>query len=505
MLAEARPETDPLLSVRNVTKRFGQNQVLTDIDLDCRAGEVRALLGANGAGKSTLIHIVMGVFRPDSGQVMVSGQPVFFRNPHDAAAAGIAAVYQELSLIDELNVAENTFLNLEPRHGPFIDRHRLREDCAELLQRFGIDLDPMSPVGKLSMARRQLVEIVKALARTARLIIMDEPTASLTVKEQEKLFSIIDSLRKEGISFLYVSHRLDEISRIADTATILRDGRVVVSGSLSSMSRQDIVDAIVGPQSERALGSADAGQTTARRGEPSVRVENLASPRKFGPVSFEVFAGEILAITGLVGSGRSSLLHALFGGDRKVKGDVFVAGRRTRIRSVRKARRLGIGLVAEDRAQEGLALDLSVLENLTSVRLPTRLGLYRPFLARRMARESARQVLLTAPLWIDVRLLSGGNQQKIAFAKWMSSDLKVLFCDEPTRGIDVAARAEVHRMLRAIANRGVAVVVSSSDLDEVATIGDRTLVMSRGLVAAEFEGAASGLAELTAAVLGGVP
>lgn len=501
---EGRPETEPFLSLRKVSKRFGQDEVLSEVDLDCRPGEVRALLGANGAGKSTLANIVLGVLRPNGGQVLVSGRPVSFRNPHDASAAGIAAIYQELSVIEELNVAENTFLNREPGRGPFIDRNRLHTDCAALLQRFGIDLDPEAPVSGLSMARRQLIEVVKALARTTRLIIMDEPTASLTVEEQEKLFSIIHGLREEGISVLYVSHRLDEIFRIADTVTILRDGRVVASGSLASMSKADIVGHIVGPaRTPGAPGSRDGQRPHGSASDPFLRVVGLRSDGRFGPVSLEIFPGEILAITGLVGSGRSSLLRALFGSDRRVKGEMLVAGQRNRIRSVRRARRLGIGLVGEDRVRDGLALHLSVLENLTSVHLPTWLGLYRPFLTRHMAKTGAARVLLGGSLSRNVRQLSGGNQQKVAFAKWMTGDLKLLLCDEPTRGVDVGARAEIHKLLRDTANQGVAVVVSSSDLDEVVAIADRTVVMANGRIVMEFKGAAIELSELTGAVLGG--
>jgi rhamnose transport system ATP-binding protein len=495
------PGAPPILELNEIVKTFGANRVLDSAELTCRAGETQALLGANGAGKSTLIHIATGVYRPDAGTVRMLGEPVEFHRPIDAERAGISTVYQELSLIEQLNVAENLFLHREPRRGWLLDSKRLYEQADELLARLGIDLDPRSPVAGLSVARRQLVEIAKALARDARVLIMDEPTASLTAGEQERLFAILDDLRARGVAVLYVSHRLDEVFRVADRVTILRDGRLASSTPLAATSKEEIIEAMVGRRvlAGRHPGASPAGD---RPPEATLRIDSLSSPGRFRDVSLEVRRGEIVGLAGQIGSGRSSVLRALFGLDRSVSGTIVVDGREVAPRSVRDAIRNGMALISEDRRRDGLALDLTVLSNLTVVRFPSRFAIYRRRAARRIGREAAQKVELQKGPQFITKLLSGGNQQKVAVGKWIAARPRVLLCDEPTTGIDIGARGELYDVLRALADDGVAVVVASSDLAEILTLTDRVLVMRQGRVVATMRTSDATEASLLAASVG---
>jgi ribose transport system ATP-binding protein len=476
-------EHAPLLRLEGISKSFAGNRVLNGIDLECRPGEVQALLGANGAGKSTLIQIITGVYKPDAGEIWLDGELVRFARPDEAKRAGIASVYQELSLVDELDVAQNVYLAAEPRRGWLIDRSRLYKQCEQLLVELGIALDPHAEVGSLSVARQQLVELAKALALDARIVIMDEPTAALTKAEQETLFGILDDLRARGLAVIYVSHRLEEIFRVADRVTILRDGRLVSSASLADTSRRQMVQDMVGDvppaRAARAIGSK-----TRERG-PALEVASL-STRSCRDISFRVWPGEIVGIAGLIGSGRSSLLGALFGVTPANSGIISVDGEPVRIGSIRDAVGHGIGLVSEDRKRTGLALGLPIADNLTAVRFPSRFGIFRTRVARALSRDAAEKVTLRRDLAVETGFLSGGNQQKVAVGKWIAAAPRILLCDEPTRGIDVGARAELYDVLRGLAAAGVAVVVASSDFDEILTITDRVLVLYRGEIVDEL-------------------
>ena len=486
-MSTAPPETAsvPFLQAEGITKSFLGNRVLDGVDLTCEAGEVHALLGANGAGKSTLIQIFTGVYRPDGGTIRINGMPVRWHRPSDAEHAGIAAVYQELSLIDELDVAQNVMLGREPQRRWAVDRPTVYRRCRELSDRYQLDLDPTASVGSLSLARRQMVELAKVLYRDARLVIFDEPTATLSAAEQEKLFATLGDLRRQGAAIIYVSHRLEEIFKIADRVTVLRDGKLVLTTPMADISRNKIVEAMVGSR----LASAPARATDAMPGDsdsaPALRVSELCSD-KFSDVSLEVWRGEIVGLVGVVGSGRSSLLGSLFGINPISSGSVMVNGEQVALRSVRSAVNAGIALVTEDRKRTGLAINLAIHHNLNAVHLHSKLGLYRRRQARHMARHAAQLVSLERDVWHDVSLLSGGNQQKVALGKWLATAPRVLLCDEPTRGIDVGARADIYRVLRNLAEDGVGILLSTSDLEEVLSITSRILVLNRGRIVATF-------------------
>jgi ribose transport system ATP-binding protein len=475
-------EHAPLLRLDGISKSFAGNRVLDGVDLECRPGEVQALLGANGAGKSTLIQIITGVYKPDAGEVWLDGEPVRFSRPDEAKRAGIASVYQELSLIDELDVAHNIYLATEPRSGWLIDRPRLYRQCEQLLGELGIALDPRAEVGSLSVARQQLVELAKALALDARIVIMDEPTAALTKAEQETLFGILADLRRRGLAVIYVSHRLEEIFRVADRVTVLRDGRLVSSAPLAETSRRQMVHDMVGDVLTTRAARAEA--PVSREGTPALAVSSL-STATCRDIDFRVWPGEILGIAGLIGSGRSSLLGALFGVTPVESGTIVVDGDPVSITSIRDAVRRGIGLVTDDRKRTGLALGLPIADNLTAVRFPSKLGIVRTRVARRLSRQAADKVTLDRDLAVETGFLSGGNQQKAAVGKWIAAAPRILLCDEPTRGIDVSARAELYAVLRSLAAEGVAVIVASSDFDEILTITDRVLVLYRGEIVDE--------------------
>jgi ABC-type sugar transport system ATPase subunit len=489
---EVRP---PFLEVRGIRKTFGGNVALDGVDLSCRRGEVHALVGENGAGKSTLIQVLTGVHRADEGEILVEGRPAHFRNPRDAEEASISAVYQELSLIEELDVAQNVYLHREPRRWKwFLARKALYTRCADLLRSLHIDVDPRAPVASLSLARRQLVELAKALFREPVLVIMDEPTASLSIKEQEHLFDLLNDLKTLDIGVLYVSHRLEEIFHIADLVTVLRDGRLIRTLPVSDIEKDDLVQLMVGrslalnlyPPRTRPPGPIPDEQ----EGEapPLLEVRALTSTGRFRDVSFDLHAGEIVGIAGLVGSGRSSLLRAIFGADPIGSGSVRLRGRTLKLRSPREATRAGIAMISEDRKHEGLAPALSNLANIEATFLPASMGFYRRKEARASAGRAARDVQLRAGLDSPTQLLSGGNQQKVALAKWIALSPAVLLCDEPTRGIDVGAKAEIYRLLRDQADLGVAVLLASSELPEVLGLADRILVMREGSLVAEFQG-----------------
>jgi len=484
-VARSQMASVPFLQAEGITKSFLGNRVLDGVDLICEAGEIHALLGANGAGKSTLIQIFTGVYRPDGGTISINGGPVRWHRPADAEHAGIAAVYQELSLIDELDIAHNVMLGREPRRRWAIDRPSMYRRCRELFDRYQFDLDPKASVAALSLARRQMVELAKALYRDARLVIFDEPTATLSAVEQERLFATLSDLRRQGTAIIYVSHRLEEIFKIADRVTVLRDGKLVISSPMTDTSRNEIVQAMVGgkvaPPPARAPDIAPSKSVDA----PALRVSELSSS-KFSNISFDVWRGEIVGLAGVIGSGRSSLLGSLFGINPITSGSVAVDGEEVALRSVRSAIRCGIALVTEDRKRTGLAINLAIHHNLNAVRLHSWLGLYRRDKARHMARRAAQMVSLERDVSQEVKLLSGGNQQKVAVGKWLAAAPRVLLCDEPTRGIDVAARAELYRLLRVLADNGVAILLSSSDIEEILTITDRILVMNRGQIVATF-------------------
>lgn len=475
----------PTLALANVSKSFGAVRALRDVSLDLFPGEAHALAGENGAGKSTLVKTLAGVHRPDSGQVLLAGEPVTFTGPADAQQAGVAVIYQEPTLFPDLSVAENIFMGRQPRTSlGRIDRRAMRAQATRLFERLGVTLDPEQPARGLSIADQQLVEIAKAISRDARVLVMDEPTAALSGNEVARLFSVVEALREQGCAILFISHRLDEIFSLCQRVTTLRDGAWIASEPVEGLTHDDLIRRMVGRDLDALYPKQD---TTA--GEVALQVERLTREGWFTDVSFQVRRGEIVALAGLVGAGRSEVARAVFGIDRWDAGSVTVDGRALPAGSPTAAMSAGLALVPEDRRQQGLVMELSIERNigLTGLR-SLRRGLT---ISRAAERDRARDWALRlqlkfARLSDGVGVLSGGNQQKVVLAKWLATEPSVLIVDEPTRGIDVGTKAEVHRLLSELAGQGIAVLMISSDLPEVLGMADRVLVMHEGRLTAEI-------------------
>ena len=475
----------PIVELRGVAKSYGAVRALHDGDITLRAGEVRALMGENGAGKSTLVKVLGGVVRRDDGEMLVDGAAVDFHSPHDARDAGIAVIYQEPTLFPDLSVEENVVMGYHPLGSlRRIDRGAVRRTVSGLLDRLGVRLDPERPVRGLSIADQQIVEIAKALSFDARVLIMDEPTAALSGPEVERLFTVVRALREEGAAILFISHRLDEVFAICDTVTVMRDGAVVHDAPIAAMTPDEMVRRMVGRELSALYPKQDA-----QVGDTVLSVQRLTREGVFADVSLEVRAGEVVALAGLVGAGRSEVARAIFGIDKPDAGRVEVEGKRLAAGRPLAAMRAGIGFVPEDRRQQGLVMDLSIARNATMTRTGklARFGLIRRAAENELAREWAARLQLRFHRLDDpARFLSGGNQQKVVLAKWLATEPRLLIVDEPTRGIDVGTKAEVHRLIGELAGRGVAVLMISSELPEVLGVADRVLVMHEGRLVEEL-------------------
>ncbi len=489
--------TEPaLLRLEGVTKRFPGVAALQGVTLEVRAGEVHGLLGENGAGKSTLLKIVSGAQRPDAGRILWRGEPVTLASPHAAQRLGIVTIHQEFTLVPALTVAENVFIGREPvRATGLLDWPRLRRDTAAIIRRIGLALDPMTPVRDLSVAEQQMVEIARALSMESRLIIMDEPTSALSQAEVERLLGIMEALRRDGIGVVFVTHRLDEARRICDRITMLRDGQLVTTRQASEIALDDIIRAMVGRSAEQLYRRPE---TRHAPGEVRLVARDLATPRAgrgtaLHGVSIQVRAGEILGIAGLVGAGRTEFARAVFGADGLLSGTVEIDGRPVRLRSPRDAIRAGIGLMPEDRKQQALFLSQAVRRNFSIAALAQflRLGLFVREGAEAQALDGYRRALSIRMSGAEQAVvnLSGGNQQKVVLARWLALKPRVLIVDEPTRGVDVAAKAEVHELLDGLARQGVAVIAISSELPEVLAISDRIVTMREGRITGELPAA----------------
>jgi rhamnose transport system ATP-binding protein len=493
-------ETAPVLALQGASKTFGAVQALEDVSIELRAGEVHGLVGENGAGKSTLVKILAGVHPPDDGVLLVDGRELVLNGPADARDAGIAIIYQEPSLFPDLTVEENIFIGRQPLGaGHRIDRRTLRAHVDDVFNRLGVRLDPARIARGLSIAEQQIVEIGKALSLEAKAIVMDEPTAALSATEVERLFRVVESLRSGGAAVLFISHRLEEIFGLCQHVTVLRDGRRMMSRPLAGLSSDDLVRAMVG----RDLVERDAAQKGV--GNVVLDVERLTREGFFTDISFHVRAGEIVALAGLVGSGRSEVARAIFGVDRYDAGAVSVSGRALRRASPTAAMSAGIGLVPEDRRQQGLVMEMSIARNvaLASLRRLQKLGFIRSGAERRLARDWALRLQLKyGSLANEANSLSGGNQQKVVLAKWLARNPTLLIVDEPTRGIDIGTKAEVHRLLDELAEQGVAILMISSELPEVLRLADRILVMREGKLVAEFAHAQASEESIVAAATG---
>jgi ribose transport system ATP-binding protein len=479
---------DRLLAARGIVKTFPGVQALRGVDFDLRAGEVHALVGENGAGKSTLTRILAGVETPDSGQMLLTDRPYAPRSRADAESHGVRMVMQELNLIGNLTVAENIFIERLPSRLGFIDYRRLNEAARQAMAKVGLgDIDPATLVKSLGVGRRQMVEIAAGLSRQCRVLALDEPTASLTDSEVELLFAQIRRLRAEGVGIIYISHRIEEVLRIADRVTVLRDGRIVGTRPAGEVGSEAIIHMMVG----RDLGSeclAPAGG----RGTMALRVAGLTCGERVRNVSFEACRGEVLGIAGLMGSGRTETMRAIFGADAPEAGDVYLYGRDepARIRRPSDAVRQGIALLTEDRKEQGLFLSLPVRANvsITRLRAVSRIGWIDLARERDVARDYAGTLgIKCSSVEQAAGQLSGGNQQKVVIAKWLHRDCDILIFDEPTRGIDVGAKFEIYRMLADLAAKGKAILFVSSDLKELMAICNRILVLSAGKVAGTFE------------------
>ncbi|MEZ4388910.1 MAG: sugar ABC transporter ATP-binding protein [Candidatus Krumholzibacteriia bacterium] len=488
--------SEPLLRLTGVRKTFPGVVAVAGADLVVHAGEVLALVGENGAGKSTLIKVIAGAHRPEAGTVEVAGRDITALAPAQAARAGVAVIYQELSQVPGLTVRDNLFLGREPSLLRFLDRGDEDRRAREVLARLGCDVEPDTPVARLDLARRQLVEIARALLADARVLILDEPTAALTPREAERLFAVMEELRDAGLALVFISHRLDEVARVAGRIAVMRDGQMLGAWEAADVDRRRLIELMVGRSLEQEFPARDA-----TLGEPLLEVAGLTGGA-LAPASFTVRAGEVLGLAGLVGAGRTELMRLVFGADRPTAGTVTIAGRRVPPGSPRAAIRAGLALLTEDRKGQGLVLARSARENFALGNLDrwSRGGwLDLGEEARRFAGHVAR---LGIKLASDEQLagqLSGGNQQKLLIARWLERDARVVVVDEPTRGIDVGAKHDIYELINDLAAAGKAVVVISSELPEVLGICDRILVMHEGRIRGEItEPAAASQADVMA-------
>jgi len=484
--------TEALLQLRGITKRFPGVLALDGVDFALTAGEVHALVGENGAGKSTLIKIISGVHQPDAGRIDYLGTPVTFPTPRAAADRGITVIYQEVALFPDLTVLENLYVGAYPRRpllrhsgrGRRVDWMAMRARAQDVAASLGVKLDLEAPVHRLSAAQQQLVEIARALLRDARVIIMDEPTGPLTQQDAARLFSLIRQLRSRGVGIIYISHRLEEIFEVADRLTVLRDGRRIVAMPVGETTREMLIHHMVG----RTLDTLYP-HTARQTGPPVLEVEGLGTSGALTDVSFTLGRGEILGLAGLVGSGRTTLAHAIFGIVPPGRGRIKLDGVDARIAHAGRARELGIAYVPEERQRQGLVLPFSVSENLSLVilRRLSRLGFINHASERTVAHDVVRRLEIRTPgIGVPAATLSGGNQQKVVVGKWLAAQPRVLIMDEPTRGVDVGAKAEIHRLMSELAGRGLAILLISSELPELLGMSDRIMVMHRGRIAGEL-------------------
>jgi len=467
------------LAIESVSKSFPGVQALDGVSLDLKAGEIHALMGENGAGKSTLIKIVTGLLRPDAGRVLLNGQPVAFGSPRDALRKGVSAVHQERNLIPRFSVGENILLERLPVRNGLVDYGAVEREARRYLDLLDPGIDARAEVRSLSVAQMQIVEIAKALSLETKILLLDEPTASITEHETAALFKVLRKLREDGVAIVFVSHKLEEVFAIAERVTVLRDGRNVARGALlSEMTRQTLVSLMIG----RAERVAEIGE---RRIDPArvvLEARGLSTERGHRDISFALHHGEILGLYGLVGAGRSELAHAILGAERISAGELLIAGRPVRIRDVHDAaRRFRMGYVSEDRKQEGLILMHSITRNVAVTiwrRLANAIGLINPRSeTRAVAPFIARLDVRTPSLGQIVGNLSGGNQQKVSIAKWLAAESQILIIDEPTVGIDIKTKTYLHELIGEIAHEGASILLISSDMAEMITLADRILVM----------------------------
>ncbi|TAE28163.1 MAG: sugar ABC transporter ATP-binding protein [Cytophagales bacterium] len=469
---------NPILTVSNLSKSFSGVRALHNVQLALHPGEVHALLGENGAGKSTFMKILIGLLTPDSGEIWFDGEPLRANNVHDVLKRGISMIHQELLTVPELTVAQNIFLGREPKRWGFVDEAKLNSQAETLLQQLGVDLRPDARMKHLSVAQMQLVDIAKALSNDAKVIIMDEPTSALSDTEVQTLFGIIRDLQRKGVAIIYISHKLDEIFALCNTITVLRDGQLIDSRPATDYTPQTLIAQLVGRTLESLFPEPNIST-----GREVLRVEKLGQPNKFEGISFSVHAGEVVGLGGLMGAGRSEVVQALFGMEPHKQGRIYINGQPVQIHTPQDAIRHGIGFVGEDRKQTGFIPALSVRENITLICLPnfTKRGLVHEPNETVAANRTARDLnIKTAGLGQRVMHLSGGNQQKVVLGKVLLSKPSLVILDEPTRGIDVGAKAEIYKLINQLTSNGIAVLLISSELPELLGLSHRIVVLAKG-------------------------
>jgi len=473
-----------LLKMANISKSYPGVQALDKIKFDLETGEVHALVGENGAGKSTLMKILAGAENKDSGTISIAGKQVNFATPHDSKSEGIALIYQEFNLVPELTAAENIYLGIEPRKFGFIDRKQLYQQAETILSRIGVEIDLYRQVKNLSVAQQQIIEIAKSLTFNTKIIAMDEPSATLTEHELNKLFDLISTLKSDGLGIIYISHRLEEIFHIADRVTVFRDGKHINTESVDKLNKDTIIKLMVGRALEEEFPKKDFTP-----GRKLLSVKNLNSDGILKDINFNLYTGEILGITGLVGAGRTELARAIFSADQVESKEIILNDQPIQINSPESAIKHGIGLLTEDRKNQGLILGMAIYENITLTNLKqlVKAGFINQGEEFEVARKYMKEIRIKAPHeWQLVKNLSGGNQQKVVVAKWLFSKSKIVIFDEPTRGVDVGAKVEIYNLMNKLVEKGIGVIMISSELPEVLGMCDRILVMHQGKIKGEL-------------------
>ncbi len=472
--------------IRGVSKEFPGVKALDNVSFSVQTGEIRALVGENGAGKSTLMKILNGNYKKDAGEILIDGEVVNITDPQVAGALGITIIFQELNSVEELSIAENIFAGRLAEKGKLVNWKELNQKARELLQQIGFDIDPRTLVGSLTVAEKQMVEIAKALSRNSRIILMDEPSATLTQKELDALFGIIRDLKAKGIAVIYISHRMEEIFEICETVTVMRDGQIIGTRDVDKVSSKELVEMMVGRELDSAFPSRNV-----EIGEEVLRVENLCRKDRKQDVSFSLHKGEVLGVAGLVGAGRTEIMRAVFGVDYINAMNVYIHGKKVRIKTPAQAQKYGVAFLTEDRKLEGLTLDFTVKSNIVSANLPKiRKGI---FTNKKLENEIAdayieKTKIKTPHRNQKVGNLSGGNQQKVVVSKWLNAAPEILIMDEPTRGIDVGAKREIYEIINELVAQGKAVILISSELPEVLGMSDRVLVMKDDAIVATLTG-----------------
>ncbi len=474
-----------VLELKGIVKEFPGVKALDGVNLTVKRGTVHALMGENGAGKSTLIKILSGVYQKDGGEILIDGQPVSIHSPMDSQKLGISVIYQEFALVPELSITQNIFLGKEiGGHGPLLNRAEMNKKAKELLKRFNLNLSPNKKVGDCTVGQQQMIEIAKAIGSDAWVVVMDEPTSAITEAEQTKLFEIIEELKQQGIAIIYISHRMSEIFQIADEITILRDGQYVTSAPVAEMTEASLIKHMVG----RELNDIFSREKF-KPGKAVLEVKNLYRKGVFEPISFTVHEGEVLGFSGLMGAGRTEIARCIFGLDKADGGEIYINGQKVDIHSTMDAIRAGIAYVSEDRRREGIVPEMAIRENMTLPSLPwiNKASWIDSGKEKKMTTEYIQRLAIKTPsMEQKIGKLSGGNQQKVCLGKWLCRDPKLIILDEPTRGIDVGAKAEIHKLIEDLCRRGIAVIMISSEMPEVLGASDRIIVLYEGVKTAEF-------------------